>query len=249
MKSKTVVITGALTGIGFDCAKVFAREGYNVIFSGRDVQRGESRLKELCTISQKVLFVSADVTNEKQVASLLEKAINHYGTLDVVIHSAGTEGNPAPLENLSADDFNNVFNTNVLSTMLIMKHALPIMRAQRYGSLINISSQAGLVGMPGRMVYAASKSAVNSLTQSAALEVAASGVRVNAIAPGPVATDMFERFTGRDHTAKQEFLDMFPTGRVIEIEEISAAALYLASDVSRSVVGEIMKIDGGYTAG
>lgn len=249
MKNKTVVITGALTGIGFDCARAFALVGYNVVFSGRNSKRGKALLKELKTISSNILFIEADVTDESKVNLLVKEAVHHYGSLDVVIHSAGTEGEPAPVQNSQVDDYHHVFRTNVLSTILMMKHALPIMEEQGSGSFINISSQAGLVGMPGRMIYSASKSAVNSLTQSAALEYAASGVRVNAIAPGPVATDMFERFTGRDQGNKKEFLDMFPTRRVIEIEEISAAALYLASDLARSVVGEVLKIDGGYTAG
>ncbi|WP_342648769.1 glucose 1-dehydrogenase [Pseudomonas sp. REB1044] len=248
MAKKTVVVTGALSGIGFDCARSFAREGYNVVISGRDARRGQHRLNELRNVTDDVVFFTTDVTSEEQVAQLMQAAVITYGSVDVVIHSAGTEGNPANLEDVSTQDFQQVFDTNVLSTILVMKYAIPIMRGQRSGVIVNIASQAGLGGMPGKMVYAASKSAVISLTRSAALEVAVSGIRINAVAPGPVATDMFDRFTGRDATAKRDFLDMFPTKRVIEVGEVTAALLYLASDSARSVVGEVLTIDGGYSA-
>ncbi len=130
-----------------------------------------------------------------------------------------------------------------------MKHTLPVMSKQGSGSLINISSQAGLVGIPRGSVYAASKHAVNGLTRSAALEVAAKGVRVNAIAPGPVETDMFDRFVGRDAVAKAEFLSRMPTGRIATTGEIAATALFLASDSARSIVGQIITVDGGYSVG
>lgn len=249
MSAKTVVITGALSGIGEECCRQFANNGYNVIFSGRNTGRGKRLQEELRRINSESHFVLADVVIEEQVASLIEKACQIYGKIDTLINSAGTEGQPAPHDQTTVEDFHRVFDTNVLGTQLVMKHALPVMSKQGSGSVINISSQAGLVGIPGGSVYAASKHAVNGLTRSAALEVAAKGVRVNAIAPGPVETDMFDRFVGRNEEAKTEFLSRMPTGRIAKTGEIAATALFLASDAARSIIGQIITVDGGYSVG
>jgi NAD(P)-dependent dehydrogenase (short-subunit alcohol dehydrogenase family) len=249
MSAKVVVITGALSGIGEECCRQFAKNGYNVIFSGRKTKRGEELQEELKGINSQSHFVLADVVFEEQVASLMEKACQMYGKIDTVINSAGTEGIPAPYAQTTVEDFHRVFDTNVLGTQLVMKHALPVMCKQGTGSLINISSQAGLVGIPGGSVYAASKHAVNGLTRSVALEVAAKGIRVNAIAPGPVETDMFDRFVGRNEEAKTEFLSRMPTGRIATTGEIAATALFLSSDTARSIIGQIITVDGGYSVG
>ncbi|AWL54438.1 TPA: SDR family oxidoreductase [Klebsiella quasipneumoniae] len=249
MSAKVVVITGALSGIGEECCRQFAKNGYNVVFSGRKAKRGEELQNELRNLNPQCHFVLADVVIEDQVAALIEKTRQLYGKIDVLINSAGTEGQPAPHDQTTVEDFHRVFDANVLGTQLVMKHTLPVMSKQGSGSLINISSQAGLVGIPGGSVYAASKHAVNGLTRSAALEVASKGVRVNAIAPGPVETDMFDRFVGRDAAAKAEFLSRMPTGRIATTGEIAATALFLASDAARSIVGQIITVDGGYSVG
>lgn len=249
MSAKVVVITGALSGIGEECCRQFAKNGYNVVFSGRKAKRGEELQNELRNLNPQCHFVLADVVIEDQIAALIEKTRQLYGKIDVLINSAGTEGQPAPHDQTTVEDFHRVFDANVLGTQLVMKHTLPIMSKQGSGSLINISSQAGLVGIPGGSVYAASKHAVNGLTRSAALEVAAKGVRVNAIAPGPVETDMFDRFVGRDAAAKAEFLSRMPTGRIATTGEIAATAMFLASDAARSIVGQIITVDGGYSVG
>lgn len=249
MSAKVVVITGALSGIGEECCRQFAGNGYNVVFSGRKAKRGEELQNELRNLNPQCHFVLADVVIEDQVAALIEKTRQLYGKIDVLINSAGTEGQPAPHDQTTVEDFHRVFDANVLGTQLVMKHTLPVMSKQGSGSLINISSQAGLVGIPGGSVYAASKHAVNGLTRSAALEVASKGVRVNAIAPGPVETDMFDRFVGRDAAAKAEFLSRMPTGRIATTGEIAATALFLASDAARSIVGQIITVDGGYSVG
>ena len=249
MSAKVVVITGALSGIGEECCRQFAKNGYNVVFSGRKAKRGEELQNELRNLNPQCHFVLADVVIEDQVAALIEKTRQLYGKIDVLINSAGTEGQPAPHDQTTVEDFHRVFDANVLGTQLVMKHTLPVMSKQGSGSLINISSQAGLVGIPGGSVYAASKHAVNGLTRSAALEVASKGVRVNAIAPGPVETDMFDRFVGRDAAAKAEILSRMPTGRIATTGEIAATALFLASDAARSIVGQIITVDGGYSVG
>lgn len=249
MSNKTVVITGALSGIGQECVRLFISEGYNVIFSGRRPGLGEERERKMRTISPDVHFVNADISREEDVAALAKKAVMLFDKIDVVLNVAGTEGMPAPADQLTVDDYHRVFDTNVLGTQLVMKYFLPLMCKQRSGSLINFSSLAGLVGMPGGAIYAASKHAVNGLTRSAALEVAADNVRVNAIAPGPVATDMFDRFVGRDENAKAAFLSKMPSGRIVTTDEIARTALFLASDAARSIIGQVIVVDGGYSAG
>lgn len=249
MSAKTIVITGALSGIGEECSYQFAYEKYNLIFSGLDIKQGEALQTKLRKVHPQCHFIMADVTDEKQVINLIKFTIKIYGRVDVVINSAGTEGHPSTHENTTVDDFHHVFNTNVLGTQLVMKHALPIMCKQCFGSLINISSRAGQAGVSGGGIYAASKHAVNGLTRSAALEVAAKGVRVNAIAPGPVDTDLFDRFVGHDKVKKAAFLNRMPSGEIITTKEIAGIALFLASDTARSIIGQIITVDGGYSVG
>ncbi|CAI1993399.1 3-oxoacyl-[acyl-carrier-protein] reductase FabG [Serratia proteamaculans] len=246
---KAVIITGALSGIGEECARKFSQVGYNVIISGRSEQRGRELETELRQINPEIHFFLADIVFENQVSELIKYTQQVFGKIDVLLNVAGTEGQPISHDRTSVEDFRHVFDTNVLGTQLVMKHVLPVMSKQGSGSLINFSSQAGQVGIPGGSVYSASKHAVNGLTRSAALEVAADGVRVNAIAPGPVATAMFDRFVGNDPIAKKEFLSKMPTGRIVTTEEIAATALFLASDNARSIIGQIITVDGGYSVG
>ncbi|CAI0971795.1 SDR family NAD(P)-dependent oxidoreductase [Serratia quinivorans] len=248
-KKKTVIITGALSGIGEECARKFSQVGYNVVISGRNEQKGRELETELHQINPDVQFFLSDIVFENQVSELIKYTQKVFGEVDVLLNVAGTEGLPTPHDRTTVEDFRHVFDTNVLGTQLVMKHVLPVMSKQGSGSLINFSSQAGQVGIPGGSIYSASKHAVNGLTRSAALEVAADGVRVNAIAPGPVATAMFDRFVGNDPIAKEQFLSKMPTGRIVTTEEIAATALFLASDNARSIIGQIITVDGGYSVG
>lgn len=245
MPEQTVVITGALTGIGQACARRFARKGFNVVVSGRHPQRGKELEAELCSIHPGCRFFLTDVTCEAQVASLTRRAVEIYGSIDVLLNVAGTEGQPAVYDRSDIEDFHRVFDTNVLGTLLVMKYVLPVMCKQRSGSLVNFSSLSGQVGIPGSSVYAASKHAVNGLTRAIALEVAADGVRVNAIAPGPAGTAIFERFTGHNKAVRAKFSGRMSTGRIVTTEEIAATAVFLASDSARSIIGQIITVDGG----
>lgn len=247
MSVRTVVITGALSGIGEECSRLFANESYNVIISGRNRESGEELQSELRTINAESLFILADITQEDQVAFLFSQAQQLYGKIDVVLNVAGTDGQPVPIDQTTREDFHRVFATNVLGTQLVMKHVLPVMCQQRSGCLINFSSIAGQIGIKGGSIYSASKQAVNGMTRSAALEVAANGVRVNAIAPGPVDTAMFNRFVHNDNAIKAQFISKMPTLRIITTEEIASIALFLASDAARSIVGQIITVDGGYS--
>ena len=248
MTIPTILITGALTGIGRATALAFAHEGANVVVSGRRQDAGEQLAAELRSLGAQSAFLLADVTDEQQMHSLVRQTVERFGRLDVAVNNAGTEGELGPITGQTVANYRSTFETNVLGTLLSLKHELPVMLAQGAGSIINLSSIAGQVGMAGASVYVASKHAVEGLTKSAALEVAAAGVRVNAVAPGPVETEMLRRFTGGDAGAKAGLLAMMPARRGATPDEIAQTIVFLASDKARFLTGQCIAVDGGYTA-
>jgi NAD(P)-dependent dehydrogenase (short-subunit alcohol dehydrogenase family) len=186
MNRQVVLITGALTGIGRAAAIAFAQDAAQLVVSGRRDKEGQGLVAELAGLGAEAIFVHTDVRNEHEVRDLVDKAVARFGQLDVAVNCAGTEGNPGPVTEQTAETYAGTFDTNVLGTLLSMKHELRVMLAQRRGSIVNVSSTYGHTGAPGASVYAASKHAVEGLTKSAALEAAESGVRVNMVSPGPV---------------------------------------------------------------
>src|SRR5258708_11861231 len=196
MSTATVLITGALTGIAGGALLAFAQEGYRVRVSGRHEEAGQSLAAELRGLGTEAEFIAADVRREEDVRNLIEQTVARFGRLDVAVNNAGTEGKPGPVTEQSAESYAATFDTNVLGTLLSMKHELRVMQAQGHGSIVNLSSTTGSKAAPGASVYTASKHAVEGLTKSAALEAAAFGGRVNAVAPGPVQTEMLNRVTG-----------------------------------------------------
>src|SRR5258705_12450763 len=197
MTTPVVLITGALTGIGRATALAFAREGARIVISGRHEEEGQKLVGELGILGAEAEFVRSDVRQEDDVRSLVDKTVARFGRLDVAVNNAGTEGKPGPVTEQSAESYNATFETNVLGTLLSMKHELRVMLAQGHGSIVNVSSVYGRTGAAGASVYVASKHAVEGLAKSAAIEVAGSGVRVNPLPPGAIDTGMRERVTGR----------------------------------------------------
>lgn len=243
-----VLITGALTGIGRATALAFAHEGASVVISGRRDELGHALAAELRAAGGRAEYQRADVRLEADVRHLVAQTIDRFGRLDVAVNNAGTEGQVGPVTEQTEDGFRLVFETNVLGTLLALKHEMRAMLRQRAGAIVNLSSIAGQVGIAGAAVYAASKHAVEGLTRSAALEAAAAGVRVNAVAPGPVQTEMLERFTGGNEEAKNDFLAHVPVRRVGTPEEVAQAIVFLASDKARYLTGQCIAVDGGFTA-
>ncbi len=248
MKSSTVLITGALTGIGRATALAFAHEGAHLMVSGRHDDAGQALAAELRALGVRAEYLRADVRIESEVRSLVEQTVERFGRLDVAINNAGTEGQSGPITEQSEDNYRATFDTNVLGVLLALKHELRVMQKQGAGAIVNLSSVAGQVGFAGASVYVASKHAVEGLTKTAALEGAAAGVRVNAVAPGPVQTDMLDRFTGGNAEAKQGFLSSLPAGRAGTVDEIAQTIVFLASDKARFLTGQSVTVDGGYTA-
>src|SRR5947208_4158806 len=198
MKDPVVLITGALTGIGRATALAFAEEGAPVVVSGRRDEEGKNLGAELRTLGAEAEFLRSDVRHEDDVRSLIDKTVARFGRLDAAVNCAGTEGTPGPVTEQTAETYAATFDTNVLGTLLSMKHEMRVMLAQGSGSIVNISSTYGHTGAAGASLYSASKHAVEGLTKLAALEAAPSGVRVNMVAPGPIETGMLNRFTGTD---------------------------------------------------
>ncbi len=247
MNTKVVLITGALAGIGRATAIAFAKEGARLVVSGRREEAGYALVDELRKLGADAEFVRADVRFENDVRNLIDRTVERFGRLDVAVNNAGTEGELGPVVDQTPEAYENTFSTNVLGTVLSLKHEMRVMLPQGSGSIINLSSIAGQVGIPGASIYAASKHAVEGLTKSVALEGAAAGIRVNAVAPGPVETEMLARFAGSEE-AKANFLNAMPAKRAATVDEIAQTILFLASDKARYLTGQRIAVDGGYTA-
>jgi NAD(P)-dependent dehydrogenase (short-subunit alcohol dehydrogenase family) len=248
MSTPVVLITGALTGIGRAAAIAIAKNGNRVVVSGRHEEKGHALAEELRAFGAEAEFIKADVRHDDDVRNLVDRTIQHFGRLDGAVNNAGTEGQPGPVTEQTAESYAATFDTNVLGTLLSMKHELRVMQAQGNGSIVNISSSYGHEGAAGASVYAASKHAVEGLTKSAALEAASSGVRVNAVAPGPTETGMLNRFTGTDEV-KAMLAAGVPLGRVGQPQEIAEAIAFIVSDRASFITGQIVTADGGKTAG
>lgn len=247
--SPVVLVTGALTGIGRATALAFAREGATVVVSGRRDTDGQALAAELQTEgAAAAAFIRADVRHEAEVRSLVEQTVERFGRLDVAVNNAGTEGATGPLTEQAAENYDAIFDTNVRGMLFALKHQMRVMLAQRSGAIVNLSSVAGLIGFAGASVYVASKHAVEGLTKSAALEGAAAGVRVNAVAPGPIQTDMLERFVGRSEDAKAGMRAANPAQRFGTVDEIAQTIVFLASDKAKYLTGQSLAVDGGLTA-
>ncbi len=247
MSSPVVLITGALTGIGRAAAVIFAQEGARVVVSGRREKEGQELAAQLQALGAEAIFVRTDVRNEEDIRNLVDQTVKRFGRLDIAVNSAGTEGVPGPVTEQTAESYAATFDTNVLGTLLSMKHELRAMLPQRSGSIVNVSSAYGSIGAGGASVYVASKHAVVGLTKSAALEVAGTGVRVNVVAPGTTDTTMLTRFTDTDAN-KAALVSSVPFKRLAAPEEIAQVIAFVASANASYMTGASIPVDGGMIA-
>ena len=247
LAGKVAFVTGGGTGIGRAAALAFAREGAAVAVAGRS----EGPLRETVRLIEeaggRALAVRCDVSREEDVKAALGRTVEAFGRLDCAFNNAGVEQKPAPAAELDAEEWDRVVGTDLRGVFLCMKHEIPLMLEHGGGAIVNTSSGAGIVGIRGNMAYTAAKHGVVGMTKAAALDYAASGIRVNAVCPGYIDTSMMDRFTGGTPEGRAKVTAEEPIGRVGEPEEIAAAALWLCSDAAAFVVGHAMVVDGGQT--
>jgi NAD(P)-dependent dehydrogenase (short-subunit alcohol dehydrogenase family) len=251
MSEPVVLITGALTGIGRATALAFADQGARVVVSGRHDGEGAALETELRAREVDARFVRADVRYEDDVRNLVDRTVELFGRLDVAVNNAGAEGEPGPVTEITGESFTHMFETNVLGVLLGMKYELRVMEPQGSGSIVNLSSTMGSRGAAKMSLYVGSKHAVEGVTKSAALEAAAFGVRVNAVAPGPTATDMLGRLTTRltgSNDMQTAFFASIPLKRGGVPKEIAEAIVFLASEKASFITGQIIRVNGGKTA-
>jgi len=246
-EGKIALVTGALTGIGRAAAIAFAQEGAKVVVSGRREKEGQELAAELQALGAEAIFIRTDVRNDDDVRKLVDQTLSRFGRLDIAVNNAGTEGTPGPVTDQTAESYAATFDTNVLGTLLSMKHELRAMLPKGSGSIVNVSSAYGSIGAAGASVYVASKHAVEGLTKSAALEVAGTGVRVNVVAPGTTDTGMLTRFTSTDKN-KATLVSTVPLKRLATPEEIAHVIAFVASANASYMTGASIPVDGGMIA-
>jgi meso-butanediol dehydrogenase/(S,S)-butanediol dehydrogenase/diacetyl reductase len=250
LRGKTAILTGAATGIGKASALLFAREGAALILADLDEAKGEKVAAEIRSTGSQVVFVRTDVSSSADVRNLIAQAMALEGKIDVLFNNAAINYY-GKVTDTPEEAWDRVMSVNVRSVYLGCKYAIPVMQANRGGSIINTASAAALVGLKNLAAYTASKGAVLQLTKNLALDYAASGIRVNALCPGVTATEMTLKVIADSPdpaTARQRFDTARPMGRMGEPAEIAQAALFLASDESSYMTGSYLLVDGGYCA-
>jgi NAD(P)-dependent dehydrogenase (short-subunit alcohol dehydrogenase family) len=246
-KNKVVLVTGGTSGIGKATALAFAREGAKVVLSGRREKEGTEVVTEIQKAGGTATFVRADVSQEADVKALVEATVAAYGRLDVAFNNAGVES-AGPLDGVTEAEYRRVFDINVWGVLTSMRHEIPVMLKNGGGAIVNTSSVAGHIGMGGVSVYIASKHAVEGLTKSVALEFAKQNIRVNAVAPAAIETDMVDRFVGTEGESRDSLKNLHPVGRMGTSNEIAEAVLYLCSDNAKFTTGISLRVDGGFVA-
>jgi NAD(P)-dependent dehydrogenase (short-subunit alcohol dehydrogenase family) len=244
LKGKVALVTGGSSGIGKASALAFARAGATVVVVGRRTAEGEETVREICERGGDAIFIKTDVSKEEDVKALIEKTVEMFGCLDYACNNAGVVMMGTLIET-SEEDWNQIININLKGIWLCLKYEIKVMLRQGKGAIVNIGSGASIVGGAGYSIYSASKGGAIALSRAAALEYAKSGIRINAISPGPTKTCVFDSLPSEILT---QFEAQIPVGRIGQPEEIAEAVLYLCSDRASFITGHNLIIDGGYTA-
>ncbi|MHB1417246.1 MAG: SDR family NAD(P)-dependent oxidoreductase [Chloroflexota bacterium] len=244
---KTVLITGAASGIGKATATAFAREGAKVVIADVNERSGEQLVREIENTGGQSIFVTADVSKAADVRRLVETAVQRFGRLDIAVNNAGIEGLQAPTAQVREEDFDHLVSIDLKGVYLGLRFEIAEMLKNGRGAIVNVSSVAGLVGFENAAPYVAAKHGVVGLTKTAALEYAKQGIRINAVAPGVIRTPMVER-SAPNAASMEQFTSMEPVGRLGEPEEVADAILFLASDAASFITGTVLEVDGGFMA-
>ncbi|MBW4428585.1 MAG: SDR family oxidoreductase [Nostoc desertorum CM1-VF14] len=248
LSGKVAVVTGGTSGIGKAAAIALAQAGANVVVAGRRQAEGEETIRQIQAIGGDGFFVATDVSKEADVQALIEKTMARYERLDIAFNNAGVDQETTPLPEQTEATYDRIMDINVKGVWLSLKHEIPAMLKNGGGAIVNTSSGLGLVGAAGVPIYVASKHAVEGLTKSVALEYALQGVRVNAVSPGLIQTEMLDRTVQTNTELIEYFKTTLPMGRIGTPEEVVNAVLWLCSDASSFVTGHSLTVDGGYIA-
>jgi NAD(P)-dependent dehydrogenase (short-subunit alcohol dehydrogenase family) len=244
---KVALVTGGTSGIGKTTAVEFARGGAKVVLSGRREKEGEQVVAEIKKLSGAAAFIRADVAKDADVKAMVDFTVATYGRLDIAFNNAGVEWG-GPLDQVTEAEYCRVFDINVWGVLNSMRHEIPAMLKNGGGAIVNTSSVAGHIGLAEVSIYIASKHAVEGLTKALAIEFAKQNIRINAVAPAAVATDMVDRFAGKEGEMRDYLKSLHPVGRIGTSKEIAAAVLYLCSDDAKFTTGTSLVVDGGFLA-
>jgi NAD(P)-dependent dehydrogenase (short-subunit alcohol dehydrogenase family) len=247
-ENKVALVTGAASGMGLATARAFAESGAAVALADVNEAALRSAVGDLIAAGHKAIAVRCDVADEAEVAAMVEQTLASFGRLDAAFNNAGVQAPPSDMADETAAGFDRVNAINLRGVWACMKHELRHMRRQGSGAIVNCSSLGGLVGLPNRAAYHASKHGVIGLTRSAALEYAPRGIRINAVCPGTIDTPMVAAMLEKQADAIKEILRDQPIGRLGRAEEIASAVLWLCSPGASFVIGHALAVDGGYTA-
>ncbi|WP_276370699.1 SDR family oxidoreductase [Chryseolinea sp. H1M3-3] len=246
LQNKVAFVTGAAFGIGRATAIAFASRGANVVIA--DWIEDDTTLNEIKKIGGAAIFLKCDVSKASDIERTLNESLNKFGKIDFAVNNAGIEGQNALTHECTEQNWDKTININLKGLWLCMKTELPIMLKQGSGAIVNVASVAGLIGFPGLPAYVVSKHGVVGLTKTAALEYAKQGIRINAVCPGVIKTEMVDRVTGKDKLVEKQFEDMEPVGRMGTPEEVAEAIVWLCSDAASFITGHALNVDGGWLA-
>jgi NAD(P)-dependent dehydrogenase (short-subunit alcohol dehydrogenase family) len=245
--NKVALVVGGTSGIGKATALAFAKAGAKVVITGRREKEGEGVAAEITKGGGTAVFFRADVAKDHDVANTIDFVQTNHGRLDVAFNNAGVEF-AGPLDQVTEEQYRRIFDISVWGVLNSMKHEIAVMLKSGGGAIVNTSSVFGQIGAPNASIYVAAKHAVEGLTKAVALEFAKQGIRVNAVAPGVVDTEMIDRVVGKGVDQRNWLRSLHPVGRLGASEEIAAAVLYLASDGAKFTTGTTLLVDGGWTA-
>jgi NAD(P)-dependent dehydrogenase (short-subunit alcohol dehydrogenase family) len=248
LSGKVAIVTGGTSGIGRATAIAYAQQGAKVVVAGRRVEAGQETVQLIKAAGGEAFFTQTDVTQEVDVKTMVDRTVSVFGRLDIAFNNAGMHGENAVLTEQTDDEYDRMMTANVKGVWLCMKYEIAQMMQQGSGAIVNTSSILGVVAMAGVPLYTASKHAVQGLTKAAALQYAKAGIRINAVGPGAIATDMFEAATGGQDEAKAYMAGLHPMGRIGQPSEVANAVLWLSSDAASFVTGETLMVDGGFVA-